>query len=52
MEVKELARNIIEFYEKLSTWQHEVARGCDMTTDQIHAIEFIGHANSQLDLYV
>jgi len=44
--VKELARNIIEFYEKLSSWEHEVVRGSDLTPNQMHAIEIIGHEKS------
>ncbi|MBW2477465.1 MAG: MarR family transcriptional regulator [Deltaproteobacteria bacterium] len=43
MAVKELARKIVEFYEKLSSWEHEVVRGSDLTPSQMHAIEIIGH---------
>jgi len=46
MEVKELARNIVEFYEKLSSWEHEVVRGSNLTPNQMHAIEIIGHEKS------
>jgi DNA-binding MarR family transcriptional regulator len=46
MAVKELARNIVEFYEKLSSWEHEVVRGSDLTPGQMHAIEIIGHEKS------
>jgi len=41
--VNDLARSIVEFYEKLSSWEHEVVRGSDMTPNQMHAIEIIGH---------
>ena len=46
MAVKDLARYIVEFYEKLSSWEHEVVRGSDLTPGQMHAIEIIGHARS------
>lgn len=46
MTVKELARDIVEFYEKLSSWEHEVVRGSDLTPNQMHAIEIIGHEKS------
>ena len=46
MAVKDLARNIMEFYEKLSSWEHEVVRGSDLTPGQMHAIEIIGHEKS------
>lgn len=43
MDVKDLAQNIVEFYEKLSSWEQEVVRGSDLTPNQMHAIEIIGH---------
>ncbi len=46
MAVKDLARHIVEFYEKLSSWEHEVVRGSDLTPGQMHAIEIIGHEKS------
>jgi DNA-binding MarR family transcriptional regulator len=46
MDVKDLAQNIVEFYEKLSSWEHEVVRGTDLTPNQMHAIEIIGHEKS------
>ena len=46
MAVKNLARNIVEFYEKLSSWEHEVVRGSDLTPNQMHTIEIIGYEKS------
>ena len=46
MAVIDLARHIVEFYEKLSSWEHEVVRGSDLTPGQMHAIEIIGHEKS------
>ncbi len=46
MIVTRLAQHIVEFYEKLSSWEHEVVRGSDLTPNQMHAIEIIGHEKS------
>ncbi|MDH3999552.1 MAG: MarR family transcriptional regulator [Desulfuromonadales bacterium] len=46
MSVKDLAKDIVEFYEKLSSWENEVVRGSDLTPNQMHAIEIIGHEES------
>lgn len=46
MTVTVLARQIVEFYEKLSSWEHEVVRGSELTPGQMHAIEIIGHEKS------
>jgi DNA-binding MarR family transcriptional regulator len=46
MEIEQLARQIVEFYEKLSSWEHEVVRGSELTPGQMHAIEIIGHEES------
>lgn len=46
MTVKTLAQQIVEFYEKLSSWEHEVVRGSELTPGQMHAVEIIGHEKS------
>jgi DNA-binding MarR family transcriptional regulator len=46
MTVKRPARQIVEFYEELSSWEHEVVRGSGLTPGQMHAIEIIGHEES------
>ena len=43
MEVEELSKTIIEFYEKLSTWEDEVVKDSGLTTTQNHTIEIVGH---------
>ena len=43
MKNEELAKVIIEFYEKLSTWEEGVVKGSGLTTAQNHAIEIVGH---------
>jgi DNA-binding MarR family transcriptional regulator len=39
-----LSQQIIEFYDKISSWEHEVVRESGLTPTQMHAIEVIGHA--------
>lgn len=43
MEVRELARQIVEFYEKVSSWENSVVKGSGLTPSQMHAIEIVGH---------
>jgi len=46
MEIKHLSKIIVEFYEKLSSWEESVVRDSGLTTAQAHAIEIVGHAGS------
>ena len=39
---EELHHLIIEFYEKLSSWEHCVVRGKGLTLPQVHALEILG----------
>ncbi len=39
-----LSQQIIEFYDKISSWEQEVVRESGLTPTQMHAIEIIGHA--------
>ena len=43
MDVEELSKTIIEFYEKLSTLEEGVVKDSGLTTAQNHAIEIVGH---------
>jgi DNA-binding MarR family transcriptional regulator len=43
MDVEELSKTIIEFYEKLSTWEEGVVRDSGLTTAQNHTVEIVGH---------
>lgn len=43
MDVEELSKTIIEFYEKLSTWEEGAVKDSGLTTAQNHAIEIVGH---------
>ena len=46
MDIEELSKMIIEFYEKLSTWEEEVVKDSGLTTAQNHTIEIVGHAGT------
>lgn len=39
-----LTNIIIEFYDKISSWEHSVVRESGLTPAQMHAVEVIGHA--------
>nr|WP_321400921.1 MarR family transcriptional regulator [uncultured Desulfobacter sp.] len=44
MDLNHLAKTIVEFYEKLSSWEDAVVRDTGLTTAQAHTIEIIGHS--------
>lgn len=41
-QMPDLAQLIVEFYEKLSSWEHGVVRGTGLTPTQMHVIEILG----------
>jgi DNA-binding MarR family transcriptional regulator len=41
-ELEGLSTLIIEFYEKLSSWEHAVVRGSSLTLPQMHTLEILG----------
>ncbi len=36
--------NVIEFYEKLSSWEHAIVRETELSLPQMHTVEVIGSA--------
>ena len=46
MELKELSKIIVEFYEKMSAWEDSVVRDSGLTTAQNHTIEILGHTGA------
>ena len=46
MDIQHLSKIIVEFYEKLSSWEESVVRDSGLTTAQAHTIEIVGHAGS------
>lgn len=43
MDIEHLSKIIVEFYEKLSSWEESVVRDSGLTTAQAHTIEIVGH---------
>lgn len=41
-ETEQLTQLIVEFYEKLSSWEHCVVRDQGLTLPQVHALEILG----------
>ena len=41
-DIEGLSALIIEFYEKLSSWEHAVVRGSSLTLPQMHTLEILG----------
>ena len=44
MDLNHLSKIIVEFYEKLSSWEDSVVRDSGLSTAQAHTIEIVGHA--------
>jgi len=45
-EITKLSHQLIEFYEKMSSWEHDVVKNSGLSPAQMHAIEIVGHAVS------
>ncbi len=45
-EITKLSHQLIEFYEKMSSWEHDVVKNSGFSPAQMHAIEIVGHAVS------
>ncbi len=42
--LEDLSHQIIEFYEKISSWELAVVKGSGLSPAQMHTIEIVGHA--------
>jgi DNA-binding MarR family transcriptional regulator len=38
-----LSHQLVEFYDKINSWEHSVVRGSGLSPAQMHTIEVIGH---------
>jgi DNA-binding MarR family transcriptional regulator len=45
-DVEGLAHKMIEFYERMSSWEHGVVKGSGLSPAQMHAIEILGMYDS------
>lgn len=41
--VEELSHQLVEFYDKINSWEHSVVKGSGLSPAQMHTIEVIGH---------
>ena len=48
MNVSVLSRQFMEFYDKLSSWEHSVVKGSSLSPAQMHTIEVIGHHQNMM----
>lgn len=46
MNILELSKILIEFYEKMSAFEDQAVKGSGLTTAQNHTIEIVGHEGS------
>ncbi|CAG36226.1 MarR family winged helix-turn-helix transcriptional regulator [Desulfotalea psychrophila] len=43
MSVEQLSHQLVEFYDKISSWEHSVVKESGLSPTQMHTIEIIGH---------
>ena len=43
MNITALSDQLVEFYDKFSSWEHSVVKDRDLSPAQVHTIEVIGH---------
>lgn len=43
MSIETLSNQLIELYDKISSWEHSIVRGSGLSPAQMHTIEVIGH---------
>ncbi len=43
MPVSLLSQQLVEFYDKISSWEHSVVKDSGLSPTQMHTIEVIGH---------
>ncbi len=48
MNVSGLSQIFIEFYDKLSSWEHSVVKDSGLSPAQMHTIEVIGHHQNMM----
>ncbi|MBA3004228.1 MAG: MarR family transcriptional regulator [Desulfurivibrio sp.] len=45
-ETAKLSHQLIELYERLSSWEQDVVKSSGLSTPQMHTIEIVGHSDS------
>ena len=46
VDIAGLSHQLVEFYEKISSWEQDVVKHSGLSTAQMHAIEIVGHTVS------
>lgn len=44
--MEQFTHNLVEFYEKLSSWEHDVVKGSGLSLPQMHTIEVLGNSRN------
>lgn len=42
--MEQFTERLVEFYEKLSSWEHDVVKGSGLSLQQMHTIEVLGNS--------
>lgn len=42
-DMEKLSRRLVEFYDKIAAWEHDVAKDSGLSPAQMHTIEIVGH---------
>jgi len=45
-ETAKLSHQLVELYDKLSSWEQDVVKNSGLSTAQMHTIEMVGHSGS------
>jgi len=45
-ETAKLSHQLVELYERLSSWEQAVVKGSGLSTAQMHTIEIVGHSGA------
>lgn len=48
MDTSNLSKQFMEFYDKLSSWEHSVVKDSGLSPAQMHTIEVIGHHENMM----
>ena len=43
MTIDKLSTQLVEFYDKIASWEHSIVKGTGLTPAQMHTVEVIGH---------
>jgi DNA-binding MarR family transcriptional regulator len=49
-ETTKLSHQLVELYEKLSSWEQDVVKSSGLSTAQMHTIEIVGHGGNGASL--